>query len=125
MAESDLVLDTVGDATRLVSSNSATQLLLSPSGKSHPLVTNRTLRLLACKISGHSHELSSEVKKLLESLQKSSWCSKRSYDTFELPTNLILEYLKDVFHDKGSHTAVYHCKICFILLPGKECELER
>ena len=35
-----------------------------------------------------------------------SWCSRRSYDPFKLPTKLILKYLKDVFQEKESHTAV-------------------
>ena len=98
-------------------------LLMSPLHKPHSMITNHTLRLLACKgirSLNDNQELSPGVTKLLESSLSpatikayrrsfaffNSWCNRRDYDPINLPTNLILEYLKDVFEEKSSHAAV-------------------
>ena len=96
-------------------------LLLSPTSQPHPLVVNKTLRLLACKVSGLSR-MTTRYRLALEFSwnrlsrqqqfaptgqlsQQLSVAGGRGYDPFKLPTNLILEYLKDLFEEK-SHSSI-------------------
>lgn len=62
----------------------------------------------------NDHEISPGVRRLLESSltpttirgYRTASQRRRGYDPFKLPTNQILEYLKDLFEEKKSHCSI-------------------
>jgi len=86
-------------------------LLTNPLGEIHPLVKNKTLKLVAWTVSGKSY-LQREFQEGLQiSSQKqgtnanyesawrrwSNWCDKQQVDPFSCDLTLILDYLAEFF----------------------------
>ena len=84
-------------------------LLVDPQGNPHPLIQNRTLRLMAWEISGKtaSEGVSESVAKLITGATRKgsianyksswgrwvSWCSKQQVDPTKCPINFVLDFL--------------------------------